>query len=338
MRKTISKMPKILVQIDTFIRGKYSEEITIECINRVKELGFPILLTSHLDIPEYISSMCDYCEVDLNNPLLEPDGSISFLTFGTNSFSTSIVLNNPDPHAPACLTSLINGAKFSYNNGFDFFVRFEYDSVLKKEYIGHLKSIIETGSICKGMIFSGKNWIDGKIIMCRAEDYLISFDKEINNGDDYIRFVSNEGIPNHDRRHLQCVQYQILKKNQILNYMIQLPKNTSGLFLDSDFTKSRVRDVGIFRPAFIENDSSKFAIICHGWESDIEFEFQIFKNNIPNSFSHYFISNGATYKIFDIIPETFYKVIYINPITGNTEKWEFSSSDELKNIAKLELR
>ncbi len=331
-------MSKILVQIDTFIRGKYSEEITIECINRIKELGFPILLTSHLEIPYEISSMCDYCEVDLNNPLLEPDGSISFLTFVNNSFSTSIVLNNPDPHAPACLTSLINGARFSHNNDFDFFVRFEYDSVLKKEYISRLKTIIESGSMCKGMVFSGKNWIDGKIIMCSVKDYLTSFDKEINNCDDYMRFVSDEGIPNHDRRHLQSVQYQILEKNQILNHMIQIPTQAADSFLDTDFTKSRLKEVGIFRPSFIENDSSKFAIICHGWESDIEFEFQIFKNYIPESFSHYFISNGVTYKVFDIIPETLYKIVYINPITGNTEKWEFSSSDELKNIAKLELR
>ena len=72
-------MNKVLIQIDTFIQSKESEEITIECINRVKNLGFPILLTSHLAIPEYISLMCDYCEVDLNNTLLEPDGSISYL-------------------------------------------------------------------------------------------------------------------------------------------------------------------------------------------------------------------------------------------------------------------
>jgi hypothetical protein len=329
---------KVLIQIDTFIQSKESEEITIECINRVKNLGFPILLTSHLQIPEYISLMCDYCEVDLNNPLLEPDGSISYLTFGSNLFSTSIVLNNPDPHAPACLTSLINGARFCHNNGFDFFVRFEYDSILKIEYINHLKSIIETASMCKGMVFSDKNWIDGKIIMCKSNDYINCFDKQISTGDDYMRFVSDESIPNHDRRHLQSVQYQILEKNQILNHMIQLPTHTAELFLDNDFTKSRVRNIGIFRPAFIVNNSDKFAIIYHGWGKDTEFEFQIFKNGVPESFTHYSISNNVTYKIFNIIPETLYKVIYINPITGSMENWEFSSPNELKNIAKLELR
>ena len=331
-------MNKVLIQIDTFIQSKESEEITIECINRVKNLGFPILLTSHLAIPEYISLMCDYCEVDLNNPLLEPDGSISHLTFDSNLFSTSIVLNNTDPHAPACLTSLINGARFSHNNGFDFFVRFEYDSVLKTEYINHLKSIIETASMCKGMVFSAKNWIDGNIIMYKSNDYINCFDKQISTGDDYMRFVSDEGIPNHDRRHLQSVQYQILEKNKILNHMIQLPKHTAELFLDNDFMKSRVRNIGIFRPAFVVNDSDKFAIICHSWGKDIDFEFKILKNGVPESFTHYFISNSVTYKTFNIIPETLYKVIYINPITGGMENWEFSSSNELKNIAKLELR
>jgi hypothetical protein len=62
------------------------------------------------------------------------------------------------------------------------------------------------------------------------------------------------------------------------------------------------------------------------------------KNDVPESFSHHFISNSVTYKTFNIIPETLYKVIYINPITGSMENWQFSSSNELKNIAKLELR
>jgi hypothetical protein len=331
-------MNKVLIQIDTFIQSKESEEITIECINRLKNIGLPILLTSHLEIPEYISSMCDYCEVDLNNPLLEPDGSISFLTFDTNSFSTSITLTNPDPHAPACLTSLINGARFSRNNGFDFFIRFEYDSIIKLDYIDRLKKLIETGAMCKGLIFGASNWIDGKIIMCNSNDYIICFDKQINKSEDYMRFVSDEGVPSHDQRHLQSVQYQILKNNNILDLMVQIPTYIVGEFLDNDAIESKTKDVGIFRPAFVENNPDKFAIICHGWERNITFDYKIITNDITETISQNFITNGITYKIFDIKPETLYKIIYVNPIIGNVEKWEFLSSNELKNIAKLELK
>jgi hypothetical protein len=331
-------MSKVLVQIDTFIKSKDSEEITIECINRIKNLGFPILLTSHIEIPEYISSMCDYCEVDLNNPLLEPDGSVSFLTFDTHSFSTSITLTNPDPHAPACLTSLINGARFSKNNGFDFFIRFEYDSIINFEYIEQLKELIKTGSMCKGFVFTSKNWIDGKIIMVKSEDYINLFDKQINTGDDYIRFTLDEGIPIHDQRHLQCVQYQILEK-YILNLMVQIPTFILvNKFLDNNIIKIKTKEVGIFRPAFINNEPNKFAIICHGLDRSLDFDFQIISNSISKLITHSFISNNITYKIFEIEPETLYEIVYINPITSDVEKWEFSTPDELKNIAKLELR
>jgi hypothetical protein len=329
-------MSKILVQIDTFIQSKESEEITIECINRIKNLGLPILLTSHLEIPEYISSMCDYCEVDLNNTLLEPDGSVSFLTFDTNSFSTSITLTNPDPHAPACLTSLINGARFSKNNGFDFFIRFEYDSIINFEYIGQLKELIKIGSMCKGFVFTSKNWIDGKIIMVKSEDYINLFDKQINTGDDYIRFTLDEEIPVHDQRHLQCVQYQVLEK-YILNLMVQIPTFILvNKFLDNNIIKTK--EVGIFRPAFINNESNKFAIICHAFDRSLDFNFQIISNGISKLVTHSFISNNITYKIFEIEPETLYEIIYINPITSGVEKWEFSTPDVLKNIAKLELK
>ncbi len=330
-------MNKVLVQIDTFIQSKDSEEITIECINRIKNIGFPILLTSHLPIPEYISSMCDYCEVDLNNPLLEPDGTKSVLSFNCDSFSTAIRLNNPDPHAPACLTSLINGSIFSKNNGFDFFIRFEYDSIIKLDSIQRLKNLIEAGSMCKGLVFSNKNWIDGKVIMCSSEDYLNYFDKQIITGDDYMRFVSDEEITINDRRHLQSVQYQVLNNKGLLDSMIQVPVNMLGTFLDSDFITNKTKEIGIFRPAYVFDNPNKFAVICHGWDRELDFEFQILIGDKIQNESHSFVKNFVTYKTFELKPETLYKVIYVNPVKNTIEEWEFSSSEQLKDIATIKL-
>lgn len=330
-------MSKLLVQIDTFIQSKDSEDITIECINRIKNLGFPILLTSHLPIPDYISSMCDYCEVDLNNPLLEPDGKKSILSFGCSSFSTTITLNNPDPHAPACLTSIINGARFSKNNGFEFFIRFEYDSIISFDYIETLKSLINSGLLCKGLIFSSKNWVDGKIIMCNSDDYLSYFDKQINNGLDYIRFVSDEKVINMDWRHLQSVQYQILNNKGLLDSMIQVPVRAIDNLLDSNFVGNKAKEIGIFRPAYVFDNPNNFAIICHGWDREIDFEFQILTEDKIQNENHSFVKNFVTYKIFEIKPETLYKIIYKNPVKNIVEEWQFSSSEQLKDIATIKL-
>jgi hypothetical protein len=120
--------------------------------------------------------------------------------------------------------------------------------------------------------------------------------------------------------------------------MVQIPTYIVGEFLDNDAIESKTKDVGIFRPAFVENNPDKFAIICHGWERNITFDYKIITNDITETISQNFITNGITYKIFDIKPETLYKIIYVNPIIGNVEKWEFLSSNELKNIAKLELK
>ena len=338
IRKVNFMNEKILIQVDTFIQGQDTIDLTIECLKRARLLGFPILLTAHSEIPEHIQNLADFVEIDLCNPILGNTGGISYLNSFSSSIEISIRLDEPDPHAPACLTSIINGARFSCENGFDFFLRIEYDSIIKLDFIERVKALLKIASGTDGAVFSNfGEWVDGKFIFCRSESYLKCFDTSIKSGEDYLKFINEQGVPGKDWRHLQAVQHHILYKNCVLQNMVILPTGFLENIIDKSFNKIRDKEIGIFRPAKVINGGGeKFATIAHGFSRSATFDFEIYLNGIlENVEEQNFAEGQATYKIFPILPETLYKVVYTNPVTKQIEQWEFSSSDELYEIARI---
>jgi hypothetical protein len=338
LRKVNFMDEKILIQVDTFIQGQDTIDLTIECLKRARLLGFPILLTAHSEIPDHIQNLADFVEIDLCNPILGNTGGISYLNSFSSAIEISIRLDEPDPHAPACLTSIINGARFACENGFNFFLRIEYDSIIKLDFIERVKALLKIASGIDGAVFSNfGEWVDGKFIFCRSESYLKCFDTSIKSGEDYLRFINEQGVPEKDWRHLQAVQHHILYKNCVLQNMVILPTGFLENIIDKSFNKIRDKEIGIFRPAKVINGGGeKFATIAHGFSRSATFDFEIYLNGIlENVEEQNFAEGQATYKIFPILPETLYKVVYTNPVTKQIEQWEFSSSDELYEIARI---
>ena len=332
---------KILTQIDTFIKGQDTIDITKECINRAKILGFPILLTSHSNIPDVLKEMVDYVEIDLCNPLLEDTNGVSFLRHASGDFETMIKLHNPDPHAPACLTSIINGSRFCKKKEFDYFLRIEFDAILKYEFIEDIRGLVVSSANTNGLIFSNfGEWVDGKFMFFNADVYSKCFNVSITDSSEYLKFVEKRGVPNKDWRHLQVAQYHILKNNFILQNMIIAPCNFLEKCLDKEFIKIREKEVGIFRPAMvIGSEGKKFATIAHGFARSIPFEFQIFHNGVLVQKVEQFFSEGiVTFKIFEVVPGTMHKIVYTNPITKESEQWHFTSSKDLEEFAYIDLK
>jgi hypothetical protein len=332
---------KILIQVDTFIQGQDTIDLTIECLKRVKLLGFPILLTAHSEIPENIKGLADFVEIDLCNPILGNTGGISYLNSFSSTTEINIRLNEADPHAPACLTSIINGARFAFEKGFDFFLRIEYDSIIKLDFIERIKALLKVATGTDGAVFSNfGEWVDGKFIFCRSESYLKCFDTSIKTGEDYLKFVKEQGVQEKNWRHLQAVQHHILYKNCVLQNMVILPTSFIENIIDKNFNKIRDKELGIFRPAKVINGGGeKFATVAHGFSRSATFNFEIYLNGkLEKVEEQNFTEGRATYKIFPILPETLYKVVYTNPVTKEIEQWEFSSSDELHEIARITLK
>lgn len=325
----------VLIQVDTFIKDEKSIELTTECIKRLKSLNLPILLTSHLPIPDELKNMVDFYEEDLNNILLPSDGRLSKITFNSGLLSSEIILENSDSHAPACLTSIINGAKFAKGKKFKYFIRFEYDVVPKIDYIESLKSIIYNGSKKRGFVFGSNDWIDGKIIMLNSSEYLEAFNKDILTSDDYISFIRENGVPFKMERHLQNVQHFILKAKNLLDGVNFMPTLLVEDFIDNDFVDARVNP-GIFRPVYL-NDSS-FATICHGWNKG-EISVCIYLNDsLISEHSQFFYKSSLTYLIFDFIPNNNYKIIINNKQILKEETFEFSTINELKKMGFLQFK
>lgn len=331
---------KILVQIDTFIKGSASVQVTEECIKRAKSLGYPILLTSHTEIPDFLVDMVDYAEIDLNNILLPDNGARSVLRNYTPHAETKIILKNPDPHAPACLTSIINGAKISLRLGFDYFIRLEYDTIFREDFLPFVQSLIQIGSKTSGCVFTNfSDWVDGKFLMIRPELYLECFHREINKPEDYFSFLSFEGVPDESWRHLQNVQYKVLHSKGCLSDMIQIPARMIENILDRDFLGQNNTNPGLFRPARILNSEDSFATITHGFENHIHFLYKIYENNsLVLESDQSFIPSGCTWKTFPFKKGTIYKIEYTNPVREITESWEFKDLEDLDQIAIIEFK
>lgn len=326
------KTTNTLIQIDTFIRDEVSLEITTECIKRVKNLGFSILLTSHLPIPESLKGMVDYHLEDLNNILLPSDGSISFLNFSNQDLTTQISIENSDAHAPACLTSIINGARFAKNHNFKFFVRMEYDAIIKSETIHFFNKLINDSSQKNGFIFGGNEWLDGKIMMLNAEEYLNTFDKNIQTSDDYFNLLKSYDVPKHMFRHLQNVQYNILEKQGLISDITILPVDLVGNITDSKLIDGR-RNPGLFRPVYL-NDN-QFATICHGWNTgEVLVTIYSGEKQIAEYVQNFY--NGVlTYHIFEFITGINYKVVAKNTYTLQEDTFEFSTSEQLLKMGNM---
>jgi len=328
----------LIIQIDTYIKDQDSIDLTEECIKRSRLFGYPILLTAHTEIPEFLKNQVDYTFVDLNNPTLEDNGSISSLnTYHANN-EINIILRNSDPHAPACLTSLINGAKFALDRGYEYFLRIEYDVIIKYEKIETILSLLNAGVDTSGLIFTNsEEWVDGKIILCNSKQYLDSFNVQIDIAQHYLDFVSSKGIHHKDWRHLQVVQYQILRNNGIIQNMIKAPTGLLEEIIDKKYKKINPREIGIFRPGVVRNyETESFASIARGFAGNFTFNFEIYGNGHLISIEEQnFIEDDVTYKIFPVNPETSYEIVYTNPLNGEVEKWKFTSPDELEGIAKI---
>lgn len=325
------KDPKILIQIDTFTDTQDKIEITKLCIKSLKDFGYPILLTSHIEVPDEIKELCDYNYIDYNNVLLPPTINKSFLRFHSDFLSSEIILNNSDPHAPACLSSIINGARFAVNNNFDFFIRFEYDVFIKEEYKNYIKDLIKSSSKMDGLIFYNNNWLDGKIIMIKPELYLKKFDFDINSYDDYYNLLSKNDVLDDNRRHLQTIQYKILNDS---GYNInKIPTRNLEDLIDNRLS---VKESGIFRPVYIEGDKYSFATICHGWlDGEVKVDIHL-DDVLVHDYTQNYVANSITYRIFQFENKK-YKIVSKDLKTNKVEIFEFSSIEELKKLGKIKI-
>jgi glycosyltransferase involved in cell wall biosynthesis len=106
---------------------------TLECIQKIKEKGYKIILTSHAPIPEQLQKEVDYCVYDNNNILTKHTFYANYWCY-TDLYDTWVDLRgegNNRYHGPTVYTNYYNGAVLANKLGFNKMYCVNYDYHLK---------------------------------------------------------------------------------------------------------------------------------------------------------------------------------------------------------------
>lgn len=254
-------MKKTLIQIDSHANTKDKVELTKLCIKSLRPLGYPILVTSHIDIDDEVKELADYTYSDGVNVLLPDTDDIYYYNYSTDSFVMRFAIKNIEPHSPAAVSALQNGARFAVENGFDYFLKVEYDLILESFEINRLLEHITRGQKKLGFFYGpdNQNHVAPKCIFLKSHLINDLLNKKITNSDDYYYYCRYFGVPVTENRITGNFQYFLLKNyidffdryywNGDDYFKYKIPKN-----LETNF-------VGFFCP-LLSNSGDIFLSTC----------------------------------------------------------------------------
>lgn len=149
---------KNLFIIDTYPSTEEQKKLLIECINRLKNVGFDIMIVSHISIPEEIQSMVNYVIFDSDNSFL-PGERTPF--FWVSLFNNIFRVFNSG-HSLAITRNMQNALLMAKSAGYDFFYFLEYDVLISETDINKLINLKDTMKIegKKMILFEPENFYE----------------------------------------------------------------------------------------------------------------------------------------------------------------------------------
>lgn len=206
-------MKKTLIQIDSHANTRDKVELTKLCIKSLRPLGYPILVTSHIDIDDEVKELADYTYSDGVNVLLPDTDDIYYYYYSTDSFVMSFAIKNIEPHSPAAISSWQNGSRFAVENGFDYFLKVEYDFILETFEIPRLFGHIHLAEKRLGF-FYGPNDVHHIAPKCIfSKSHLINdlLPKKIETHQIYYEYCDRFKVPASENRITGNFTYYMLK-------------------------------------------------------------------------------------------------------------------------------
>ncbi|NBP56630.1 hypothetical protein EBU71_08885 [bacterium] len=191
---------KILIQIDTFPNTQDKLEITRLCIEKIKLLGYPILLTSHMYIPKSLTNMVDYWFSDSLNIILPDTGDVSFFETYLGDLSFKFKIENIDKHSSAVITSWMNGIDYAKRHGWDYLLKLEYDAVLTDKGLATLLYEIENIGEKQGFFLVSGNYTSQKFIYGKVDLLFSKVYRKVESAKEYLDWIDEYNIPSGLRR------------------------------------------------------------------------------------------------------------------------------------------
>lgn len=141
-------MRKIII-ISSYASTPEKEKTLNDCIERVSNKGYDVMLTSHYPVPDYIQKKVNYCIYDSDNILLPYSISPSFW-IDNDMFELEVNINS---HNLTICRNMLNGVGLSKIMKYDFFFFMESDNVFSDD------DFIKLDDLSSQMLMSNKNLV-----------------------------------------------------------------------------------------------------------------------------------------------------------------------------------
>lgn len=169
---------KNLFIIDTYPSTETQKNLLIDCINRLSNIGFDIMIVSHLPIPENIQKLSTYYIYDSDNTFLPGERTPFFwISLINNIFR---VFNSG--HSLAITRNMQNALLMAKSARYDFFYFLEYDVLVDEldiDKLLNLKTVMKNEGK-KMIFFEPKNFYESgshvyeTLLFGGEVDYLLS--------------------------------------------------------------------------------------------------------------------------------------------------------------------
>jgi len=147
-------MKKVIV-IGAYPSNPEREEVLLECISRLSNIGYDLIVVSHYPIPDYIQKKVNYCIYDKENIFLPTNLTPSYW-FGTEACHVEIF---NEGHFLTCSKNMLTSLNLANALKYDFFYYMESDNFLEPEDITKMEFLKEL------MFLQNKN-----MILFKSED------------------------------------------------------------------------------------------------------------------------------------------------------------------------
>lgn len=148
-------MKKIII-ISSYATTPEREKTLNDCIDKVSNKGYDVMLTSHYPVPDYIQKKVNYCIYDSDNILLPYSISPSFW-IDNDQFELEISINS---HNLTICKNMLNGIGLSKIMKYDFFFFMESDNIFSDDDFIKLDDLSNQMLINnKHLIFFKNQWI-----------------------------------------------------------------------------------------------------------------------------------------------------------------------------------
>lgn len=148
-------MKKIII-ISSYATTPEREKTLNDCIDKVCNKGYDVMLTSHYPVPDYIQKKVNYCIYDSDNTLL-PYKISPYFWISNAQFDIEVCINS---HNLTICRNMLNGIGLSKIMKYDFFFFMESDNIFNPDDFIKLDDLSNQMLVNnKHLIFFKNQWI-----------------------------------------------------------------------------------------------------------------------------------------------------------------------------------